>query len=161
METLEESVFSNCKALNGFEVTSTDGSSNIEHPSKGPKLHGITRIPDARERFMGCDAQRSTRMSLQLEFLKTPTDNLSESSFFQRRLRDRIRDSTPEFGGAVEEIQFEALMKNDLDRLMVPPTRSVGFRNANLNNGLHSTHLRLSLRVSLRRRVFNILMASS
>jgi hypothetical protein len=149
METLEELVFSNCKALKGFEVTATDGGSNIEHPSKVPKLHGITRIPAARERFMGCDAQWTTMLSLQLEFLKTPTDNLSESSFFQRRLRDRIRDSPSEFGGAVEEIQFEALMKNDLDRLMVPPTRSVGFRNTTLNNGFHSTHLRLSLRVSL------------
>jgi hypothetical protein len=149
METLEELVFSNCKALKCFEVTATDGSSNTEHPSKGKKLHGITRIHAARERSRGCDAQRSTRMSLQHEFLRTPTDNLSESSFFQRRHRDGIRDSPSEFGGAVEEIQFEALMKNDLDRLMVPPTRSVGFRNATLNNGFHSTHLRLSLRVSL------------
>jgi hypothetical protein len=98
---------------------------------------------------MGCDAQWTTRLSLQLEFLKTPTDNLLESSFFQRRLRDRIQDSPSEFRGAVEEIQFEALMKNDLDRLMVPPTRSFGFRNATLSNGFHSTHRRLSLGVSL------------
>jgi hypothetical protein len=98
---------------------------------------------------MGSDVRRNTRTSRQLEFLKTPTDNLSESSFFQRRHRDRIRDSPSEFGGAVEEIQFEALMKNDLDRLLVPPTRNVGFRNATLNTGFHSTHLRLSLRVSL------------
>jgi hypothetical protein len=161
METLEELDFSNCKALKGFEVTATDGSSNIEHPSKGHKLHGITRIPAARERFRGCDAQRTTRMSLQLEFLKTPTDNLWESSFLKRRLRDRIQDSFSEFGGAGEEIQFEALMKNDLDRLILPPTRSVGFRNATLNNGFHSTLLRLSLRVSLRRQAFHILMASN
>jgi hypothetical protein len=48
--------------------------------AKGPKPYGTTRILASREGFMGSDVRRNTRMSLQLEFLTTQTDDLPESS---------------------------------------------------------------------------------